>query len=472
MLLLRGKIWFWGVPALGLLAAVAIFAPPLYRMAWVGSGFIAQRLCSETFIAKRPAAVLFDEDLSGPGYELLRFFRSDIDVERKRASASLLGIGGQTSIYREGLGCTRFAGRDEAELRAEASTPAVSAPAEASALWPEGERVDLASLPESVDAVALNAAIDATFAEPNADAPRRTRALIVVHDGRIVAERYAERFGADVPMIGWSMTKTALNALIGLRVKDGKLAAGQDSLLREWRSKADQRAKITLDALLTMTSGLAFDESYGDTDSDVVQMLFGSGDMARYAAAKPLLSPPGSEWHYSSGTSLILSRVLRNSFASEDDYLAFPRRRLFDPLGMRSAVLESDTSGTFVASSFLYASPRDWARLGLLYLRDGVWNGERLLPEGWVQYSLTSAPSSDGRYGAQLWLKLPQSDALGEPPMPEDAFYMLGHDEQIVAIVPSRDLVIVRLGLTRKGGDWDSARDLGPIVGAFPAAGR
>ena len=471
MLLLRRKIWFWGLPALGLLAAVAIFAPPLYRMAWVGSGFIAQRLCSETFIAKRPAAVLFDEDLSGPGYELLRFFRSDIDVEQSRSSASLLGFIGQTSIYREGLGCTRLAG-DESELRAEASALAVSAPAEASALWPEGERVDLASLPGSVDAVALNAAIDAAFSEPNADAPRRTRALIVVHAGRIVAERYAEGFGAGVPMIGWSMTKTALNALIGLRVKDGKLATTQASLLPEWRSKDDRRAGITLDALLTMTGGLAFDESYGDTDSDVVQMLFGSGDMARYAAAKPLLSPPGSEWHYSSGTSLILSRVLRNSFASEEDYLAFPRRHLFDPLRMRSAVLEMDASGTFVASSFLYASPRDWARLGLLYLRDGVWNGERLLPEGWVQYSRTPVPSSDGRYGKHLWLKLPQSKDWGEPPMPEDAFYMLGHDEQIVAIVPSRDLVIVRVGLTRKGGDWDPARDLGPIVGAFPAAGR
>ncbi len=470
MVRLRRKIWFWGLPALGLLAAVVILAPPLYRMAWVGAGFIAQRLCSETFIAKRPAAVLFDEDLSGPGYELLRFFGSDIDHGRKRASASLLGIGGQTSIYRDGLGCTRLAGEDETALRAETPHLPAPPPAEKATLWPEGERI--APLPDSVDAAALNAAIDAVFAEPNADAPRRTRALVVVHGGRIVAERYAEGFGAEVPMIGWSMTKTALNALIGLRIKDGKLATTQASLLPEWRSKDDQRAKITLDALLTMTSGLAFDESYGDTDSDVVQMLFGSGDMARYAAAKPLLSPPGSEWHYSSGTSLILARALRDSFASEDDYLAFPRRRLFDPLGMRSAVLEIDASGTFVASSFLYASPRDWARLGLLYLRDGVWNGERLLPEGWVQYSLTPATLSDGRYGAHLWLKLPQSDALGEPPMPEDAFYMLGHDEQIVAIVPSRDLVIVRLGLTRKGGDWDPAREIGPIVGAFPAASR
>ena len=136
---------------------------------------------------------------------------------------------------------------------------------------------------------------------------------------------------------------------------------------------------------------------------------------------------------------------------------------------MESAVLQPDASGTFVGSSFLYASARDFARLGLLFLRDGVWQGNRLLPEGWVAYSLSpTGPSLGGQYGAQVWLKLPESPGGGEPPMPGDAYYMLGHDQQIVAIVPSRDLVIVRLGLTREGGNWDSAGELAPIVNAFP----
>jgi hypothetical protein len=222
-----------------------------------------------------------------------------------------------------------------------------------------------------------------------------------------------------------------------------------------------------------MSSGLAFDESYDDPLADVTEMLFATGDMAKFAASKPLVHPPGSSWAYSSGTSVIISGVLRTTFAAERDYLGYPRERLFGPLGMRSAVLEPDASGTLVGSSLLYASARDFARLGLLYLRDGVWQGERILPEGWVDYTLTPAKHApDASYGAQMWLKLPESEAYGEPPMPEDAYYFLGHEEQIIAIIPSRDLVIVRLGLTETGGDWDHARDLAPIVNAFPPKDR
>jgi CubicO group peptidase (beta-lactamase class C family) len=295
---------------------------------------------------------------------------------------------------------------------------------------------------------------------------------VVVHRGRIAAERYAPGFNAAMPLIGWSISKGLINALIGLRVKDGKLAPTDTGLMPEWRSKDDPRRAVTLDQLMRMTSGLAFDESYGDTDSDVVRMLFAEGDKAAFAANKPLLFPPGTHFAYSSGTTTLLAGVLRQTFAGERDYLAYPRVRLFGPLGMRSAVLEPDASGTFAASSFFYATARDFARLGLLFLHDGVWQGARILPEGWVAYSLTPTPvSPKGEYGAQMWLKLPDSAHGGEPPMPDDAYYMLGHDGQIVAVVPSRDLVIVRLGLTREGGDWDSARDLAPIVAAFPASG-
>jgi CubicO group peptidase (beta-lactamase class C family) len=237
----------------------------------------------------------------------------------------------------------------------------------------------------------------------------------------------------------------------------------------EWRDQGDPRAAITLDELMRMTSGLAFDESYGDTDSDVAQMLFVKGDKAGFAASMALAYPPGTHWAYSSGTTTILAGVLRQSFGDEPDYLRYPKERLFDPIGMRSAVLEPDASGIFAASSFLYATARDFARLGLLFLHDGVWDGTRILPAGWVTYSLTPTKlSPDSEYGAHVWLKLPGSPGGGAPPMPDDTYYMLGHDEQVVAVVPSRDLVIVRLGLTRQGGDWDSARELAPIVAAFP----
>lgn len=441
-----------------------------YRTAVLGSGFMAQLLCSSTFVSHRDPQAVLNDDMTGPGYELLWFFRPHVAREAKCVTVSMFGLGERTSIFREGLGCTLVVDGMEDGLRAQADGIFSPLPApNPDALWPEGERVDLETLPPGVDRIALEAGMKAAFAEPDSAHPRRTRALVVVHGGRIVAERYAPGFNATMPLIGWSMTKMAINALVGIAVQDGKLALTDKGLLPEWRGDADPRGEITLDQLLRMTSGLSFNEDYADHASDVIQMLFVQGDKAGFAAAKPLGHPPGIRWEYSGGTSNIITRVLRQRLVDERDYLRFPRERLFEPLGMRSAVLEPDEAGTFVGSSFMYASARDWARLGLLFLRDGVWQGRRLLPEGWVAYSLTPTKGApDARYGAHVWLKLPDLPRLGEPPMPQDAYYMLGYDEQVVVVVPARDLVIVRLGLTRDGGTWDHARDLAPIVQAFP----
>jgi CubicO group peptidase (beta-lactamase class C family) len=385
-------------------------------------------------------------------------------------TVSFHGLASQTAAFRDGFGCTRSAANEAGQAAAPALDPLP--PADPEALWPEGERTALDAPGEDIDRTALDAAVAAAFAEPDPAHPRNTRALVVVHRGRIVAERYAPGFGKDMPLIAWSMAKGAMNALIGLRVKDGKLAVTDRALLPEWRGQDDPRRAISLDDLLRMSSGLAFDESYGDPLGDVTEMLFVANDMAKLAADKKLLHAPGSDWSYSSGTTVLLARVLRETFGTQADYLRYPHDRLFGPLGMRTAVLETDAAGTFVASSLLYASARDFARLGLLFLQDGMWRGERLLPEGWVDYTLTpTRDAPDESYGAQMWLKLPESDGYGEPPLPVDAFYFLGYDEQIIAVVPSRDLVIVRLGLTQQGGDWDHARDLAPIVRAFPTNG-
>jgi len=469
----RRKAWLWLAAAI-VIAGAIVAAPKLYRTALVGSGFTAQILCSAVFVSHRDEHAVLAEDLQGPGYELLHYFGQKVEREGKRVTASLYGLASQTAIFRDGLGCTLIDGKSEEELRAE--TAGLFSPPPASngeALWPDGERVDLDALAQGVDEPALSAALDAAFAEPDPAHPRRTRALVVVHRGRIVAERYAPGFDAAMPLIGWSMTKGALNALVGLRVKDGKLAVADKALLPEWRGEGDPRRDISLDDLLRMSSGFAFDETYADPLADVTQMLFVEGDKAKFAAAKKLLNPPGTHWHYSSGTSVIIARVLRETFATERDYLRYPRQRLFEPLGMKSAVLEPDAVGTFVGSSLMYASARDWARLGLLFLQDGVWQGRPLLPDDWVVYSRGPARTlPDGSYGAHMWLRLPESEGLGVPPMPEDAYYFLGHDQQIVAIVPSRDLVVVRLGLTQQGGAWDHARDLAPLVQAFPRSDR
>jgi CubicO group peptidase (beta-lactamase class C family) len=462
------KTLLWLVAAV-VLAAMLGVGLRAYGTALVGSGYSAAILCGAVFVSARAPQAVEAEDLTGPGFELLRYFDKQVEPTGKRVTASFHGLAAQTATFRDGFGCTRIDG-DVTDL---ATVPYLSPlpPADPEALWPEGERVDLDALGQGIDQAQLDAAVAAAFAEPDPAHPRNTRALVVVHGGRIVAERYAPGFNKTMPLIAWSVTKGAMNALIGLRIMDGKLAVTDKGLLPEWRGEDDNRRDISLDDLLRMSSGLAFDENYDDPLGDVTEMLFVKNDMASFAASKPLLHAPGTHWAYASGTSVLLARVLRETFASADDYLSYPRQRLFGLLGMRSAVLETDASGTFVGSSLLYASARDSARLGLLFLNDGMWRGERLLPEGWVAYTLTPTKAApDQSYGAQMWLKLPESEGYGEPPMPDDAFYFLGHDEQIVAVVPSRDLVIVRLGLTQAGGDWDHARDLAPIVGAFSQA--
>ena len=442
----------------GIMAAVR-----LYRTVVLGPGFLAHLICSGTFVSGRDPQAVLTEDLRN--YGPVSLFRWHVDRSDKTVTASLFGLAKREAVFREGLGCTLAIGTTEAELRAQAdgvfSNPP---PLDLDALWPEGERVDLGTPPPGVDAAKLGAAIEAAFAEPSPKPKhlRQTRAIVVVHRGRIVAERYAPGFDASMPLLGWSMAKTALNALAGMMVKDGALQVSDKALLPQWRG--DARSDISLDQLLRMTSGLDFDD-----DDNNERMLFTVGDIGAFAASKPLANAPGSVWQYTQGPSNIIALIMRGRFDEHKEYLRFPRVRLFERLGMRSAVLEPDSAGTFIGSTFMYASARDWARLGLLFLQDGVWQGVRILPEGWVGYTTTPTQlSPDSRYGAHVWLRLPDSPNLGTPPMPEDAYYMLGYDQQIVAVIPSRDLVVVRLGLTRKTKAFDHARELAPIVAAFP----
>jgi CubicO group peptidase (beta-lactamase class C family) len=305
---------------------------------------------------------------------------------------------------------------------------------------------------------ALDAAVEEAFAEPGAVPSRRTRAIVVVHDGSIVAERYATGYGPDAALPGWSMTKSTVNALVGVLVREGKLQLDSPLSVPEWSAPDDPRRTITLRHLLQMASGLDFTESYGNPLGDVLWMLFGTGDAAGFAARKPIVTAPGKGWAYSSGTTNIVARALRQAVGGgEADYLAFPRRALFEPLGMASAVIEPDASGTFVGSSFMFASARDWARFGLLYLQDGVRDGNRILPEGWVAFSTTPAPSAPGGvYGAHFWLRLSTLYARsGNEGLPRDAYHAVGHEGQLLTIIPSRRLVVVRLGLSVGRGVWD-----------------
>ena len=440
-----------------------------YRLYWflktwpIGAGLAAKTLCSSVFLSGRTPEDVLQEELA----DMAAFVQTDVDYERKQVAVSL-GPVQRRAIYREGLGCTMIPDDGEAV----GAPMAVETVPQPDALWPEGNLVSLDDLPPEVDRAKLSAALDKTFAEPDADRPRKTRAGVVVYDGRIIAERYAPGFSADTPMLSWSMAKSVTNALVGILVGQGKLSLEEPAPVPEWSDRGDPRHAITLDQLLRMSSGLEFGEGYGDSASDVSMMLFNARDMAAFSASKPLEAEPDSVWHYSSGTSNIISRMIRDAVGgTHQDYLEFPRRALFDRIGMRSAVFEPDASGTLVGSSYVYASPRDWARFGLLYLQDGVWQGERILPEGWVAYSSTPTPTAPlGQYGAHFYTNPANAAEKTDrtwPDLPE-FFYASGYEGQKVVIIPSHNLVIVRLGFTQDPEAWDLGSLVGDVLEAIP----
>ncbi|WP_179405602.1 serine hydrolase domain-containing protein [Burkholderia guangdongensis] len=472
------RLMLWSA-ALPVLAGAAYAGHTLSQLAPLGTAYAAKALCSGVFVSGRPAAAVIDEDIMTGVHPLLKLVHPSVDRARRVARASFVGLAVREAEFRPGLGCTLDLGVPAAAL-ADASLPrsTLSDPPQPDAAPPDAPRPvaapPVAPIPAGVDAQKLWAAVAAAFAEPDPAQPRRTRAVVVMYRGRVIAERYAPGFDANMPLLGWSMTKSVTATLAGLLVNAHRLDVNAAALLPEWRGAGDPRARITLDELLRMTSGLRFNEDYDHPPSDVAVMLYARPDGAAYAAAQPLAFPPGTHWHYSSGTSAIVARVLRGAFDSDADYLQFPRRALFAPLGMRTAVFEPDASGTLAGASFMYASARDWATFGQFLLQDGVWNGQRLLPEGWVRYMTRVTPQSPRQdFGAHLWVKVPApftSRTSPAPSLPADAFHAVGHEGQFVSVIPSRQLVVVRLGLSRPESVWDHETFLARILDAFAAA--
>jgi len=265
----------------------------------------------------------------------------------------------------------------------------------------------------------------------------------------VVAERYAPGYNAATPILGYSVTKSVISALIGILVRQGKLSVSKPAPVAAWQAPRDPRHSITIDNLLRMTSGLALDET--DTGFDPVsRMLFVERDMAAYAESAHLQSPPGSIWKYTSGNTIILSQIIRDAVGGQaQDVLEFANRELFGPLGISSATIEFDAMGTPVGCTDMLASARDWARFGLLYANDGVVGGKRILPEGWVGYSIS--PTLDSAYGAGFWTNLGLNEDAQyrvHAGMPASSLYASGKLGQRIFIAPSEKLVIVRLGLS------------------------
>jgi CubicO group peptidase (beta-lactamase class C family) len=434
------KIVKW-LPRLVVLAVVALFAwlyiapPELIR---VGSGYSAKIVCSNVFIAGRDANNVLALDVQAPGHPLLRLMRVSVDKNRGTVSAGLLGfLGKSVAVARNGLGCASVPDGDVGKARRTAIHVEPVATSQ-DALWPEGEKVDTSQ----------NLEIAKILDDPG-QTGTGMRAVVVVKNGRVVAERYGDGFSEKTPLLGWSMTKTVNAAIVGTLVKDGKVAMTSQGLFKPW--KAGGRAAISLADMMAMSSGLEFNEDYGDV-ADVTRMLYLEPDLAGFAESKPLTGEVGKVFSYSSGTAVMLSRLWQDAIGDKDKALAWPRTMLFQPLGMHSAVLETDEQGTFVGSSYLYATARDWARFGQFLLQDGVWNGKNILPAGFVDWMREAAPASKVYGKGQLWIEGPSDEespgagiAAG---LPKDTYWMEGHDGQTVAIIPSEQLVVVRLGLT------------------------
>jgi len=254
---------------------------------------------------------------------------------------------------------------------------------------------------------------------------------------------------------------------VRILVQMNLLRLEDDHLFEEWSGENDPRSKITLDQLLRMSSGLEWDEVYAGM-SDATRMLFTIASPSQLALSKSMEYPADSIWEYSSGTTNIISELVRRRIGGTNkQYWNFPHAFLFNKLGMRGTIIEPGPDGTFVGSSFMYATARDWARFGLLYLNDGVWNGDRILPPGWVQYSQTATPKAPReRYGAHFWRTKGERDS--HPDIPKDAYHMAGYEGQKVVIIPSYALVVVRLGFSQPESNWDFPGFVKEVIDAFP----
>jgi CubicO group peptidase (beta-lactamase class C family) len=456
------------------LSALVLTAARARDVPKVVTGFVASILCSSTFVSGLdPDRVLRETTDAMPGTGLIMWaLGSRVDRARRDVTVTLLGLGRSHAVYRDGFGCYLDHGDAVAEL----------------ALPPPDTRQPAALLsgiagPALVAAVnpQLDAALDRAFAEPEAPPRRHTKAVVVLKDGHIVAERYAEGYGIDTPILGFSATKSVMSALTGILVRQGKLALDRPAPVAVWQSPGDPRRAITVDHLLRHTAGLAIGSSLaaslGAALEPVNRMKFMESDMARYAESLELATPPGSAWNYNDGNYVILSQLIREAVGGHAaDMLRFARHELFGPLGMHHVTLEFDASGNPEGSSQMLATARDWARFGMLYLDDGVVGGKRILPEGWVRYSASPTPNAWVGYGAGFWTN--QGDGFGADyrihhGWPRDAFFARGTIGQYVIVVPSERLVIVRLGLSPNWPDVDGvSRLVSDVIAATGSGAR
>lgn len=430
----------------------------------------AKVLCSAVFITGREPAVAADEDGFFVAPREVRRSAAGIEIDREKHSVhvSLANGVSRTAIQVGDQGCVTLPrGRHSVYFEPQHVKPLLPDPA--TRPWPLGDALPGTPFPSGVDAAKLGQATAAAFDPPEA----LTAAFLVVYRGRIIAERYQAGVDAGTRLPGWSMGKSVTATLMGRLLREGVYDLWAPAPVREWQQPGDPRRAIRIADLLRMSSGLRF-VSPLDPDFDPergypdhLYVYTGAVDAFHWAVTRPLQWPPGTVGRYRNSDPLVLGQLIRQaSEARGEDYLAYPQRLLFDKLGIRRMVLETDAHGNFLLQGYELGPARDWARLGLLYLQDGVWNGQRLLPEEWTDFVRTPAPAwEEPVYGGMFWL-----NRTGTWPVPEDAYYMAGAGGQYTIIIPTHDLVVVRLGHYKGSGAGHRAlrRALALLMDAVP----
>ncbi|UCE93213.1 MAG: serine hydrolase [Flavobacteriaceae bacterium] len=401
------------------------------------TGYASKNMASGLFLAGRDQLSMSNQD---NGFFPISLASYQIDEKEKSVTASLFGLMKRKAVFKEGLGAILI--NDSYDSSKEFPKPDRHFTYNALP-YPYGELKQKDTIFAEVDYERLDSAVEYAFDE-GGDNLKQTRAVLVIYKDKILNEKYAEGFDKNTLMHGWSMTKSITSTIYGVLQNQGKLDVNSRTGIRDWES--DERKNITINNLLQMNSGLSWDEEYFNI-SDVTKMLYLERDMGASQIKNQLVGKPDSLWNYSSGTTNILSGpLLRSRFKSHQEYLDFWYKDLIDRIGMQSMVIETDLSGSFIGSSYAWATTRDWAKFGLLYLHKGNWNGEQVLDSSWVKYVATPTNTSNGRYGAQFWL-----NAGGHhPDVPLDMYSCNGFKGQYVFIIPSKQLVVVRLGLVNE----------------------
>ncbi|MFH6970133.1 serine hydrolase domain-containing protein [Flavobacterium petrolei] len=397
------------------------------------SGFSAKSIASGHFIDNRSQEMIEkgDNDI-----DMIDLAKNKIEDAGKFAVASVYGLKARKAIYREGLGATLI--NDDFDVSKPYLVPKRTK-LNNNLPFPYGNKEPKDSIFTNVNYTKLNAAVANAF-DKKGELKKRTRSLLVIYKDKIIAEKYDTGFDKNSRILGWSMTKSITSAMFGILEKQRKFDIDAPAPIPEWAN--DERKLITTSDLLHMNSGLQWEEKY-DRICDATEMLFQAEDMTRSQLEKPAAFKPNTRWNYSSGTTNLLSGILRKQFKTHQEYLDFWYSALIDKIGMNSMVIETDMAGNYVGSSYGWATTRDWSKFGLLYLHNGNWNGEQIFNEGWAKYTATPTNTSDGRYGAHFWL-----NAGGRfQDVPKDMYFCSGYQGQMILIIPSLDLVVVRMGL-------------------------